>query len=66
MTSILNYIGRMSKIHVIDCIGKCDTYIEPFAGSFNCGINLITDGFKGKTVLNDKDTFEPEKNKAPP
>ena len=57
MTSILNYIGRMSKIHVIDCIGKCDTYIEPFAGSFNCGINLITDGFKGKTVLNDKDTF---------
>lgn len=34
---------------------EIDTYIEPFAGSFNCGFNLIVDGYTGRAVLNDLD-----------
>ena len=55
MVSILNYIGRMSKVNFIDFLDNVDVYIEPFSGSYNCGINALESGFTGKTILNDGD-----------
>lgn len=56
MTSVLKYVGRMSKSHIKPYIADdINTYVEPFSGSFNCAFNLIEDGFKGKVVFNDKD-----------
>ena len=58
MKNVLNYIGKMDKIHLKQYIPESiHTYVEPFAGSFSCGFNLITDGFRGNTVINDKDSF---------
>lgn len=55
---IIKYIGQMDKIHIKRYVdNSIDTYVEPFAGSFSCGINLMDDGFFGKTVLNDLDRF---------
>lgn len=58
MRSILRYVGRMEDIHIKKYLSEdIGIYIEPFAGSFNCGFNLMDDGFLGAFVLNDKDEF---------
>lgn len=57
MRSILNYIGKMPSTYIRKYVDKSiKTYIEPFAGSFNCGFNLMEEGYMGNSVLNDLDT----------
>jgi DNA adenine methylase len=54
--SILRYTGSMHNIHIRKYVDdSIDTYVEPFSGSFSCGINLMDEGFLHKTVINDKD-----------
>lgn len=57
MNSVLKYIGKMKNIHLCEYIdmNKYSLYVEPFAGSFNCGFNIIEDGYTGRCILNDKD-----------
>ena len=58
MKSILRYIGKLNELDISSYIDESiDTYVEPFAGSFNCGFNLIENGFNGKCVLNDLDRY---------
>lgn len=59
MNSVLKYIGKMKNIHLCEYIdiNKYSLYVEPFAGSFNCGFNMIEDGYTGKCILNDKDSL---------
>ncbi len=58
MKNILRYIGNMSNIDISDYIGTdCETYVEPFAGSFGAGFNLMEKRIFKKTVLNDKDYY---------
>jgi site-specific DNA-adenine methylase len=46
----------MQNIHIRKYVDdNIDTYVEPFSGSFSCGINLMDEGFLHKTVINDKD-----------
>ena len=58
MESILNYIGKLDSTYIKEYIpDNVGIYAEPFAGSFNCGFNLISEGFVGSCLLNDKDEF---------
>lgn len=59
MNSALKYIGKITEnINIRKYIdNSIDTYVEPFAGSFNCGFNIMEKGYFGKTVLNDKDYY---------
>lgn len=58
MRNILRYIGNMSSIDIASYIpNDCNTYVEPFAGSFGAGFNLMEQKYIQKTVLNDKDYF---------
>lgn len=56
--SILKYIGSMKDIKIKEFIPyNIETYVEPFAGSFSCGFNLMEESIKYKTVLNDLDVY---------
>lgn len=58
MKSILRYIGNMSNIDISKYVDtNCEIYVEPFAGSFGAGFNLMEKRLFKKTVLNDKDYF---------
>lgn len=50
--SILDYTGK-KRISLLDEVEGHKRYIEPFGGSFNAGLNLIQDGYKGDIILND-------------
>lgn len=52
--SVIKYIGK-KDINLIEKIKNIniESYCEPFSGSFNLGLNLIENGFKGETYLND-------------
>lgn len=56
MKSILRYIGNMSNIDITPyVIDGCKAYVEPFAGSFGAGFNVIEQKYINRIVLNDKD-----------
>ena len=58
MRSILRYVGRMEDVHIKEYMSEnTGIYVEPFAGSFNCGFNLMVDGFYGAFVLSDIDKY---------
>lgn len=58
MKNILRYIGNMNSIDISNYIdNKCKIYVEPFAGSFGAGFNVMEKRYFRKTVLNDKDYF---------
>lgn len=53
--SPLKYIG-MKDIDLLEYnINKYSVYCEPFGGSFNTGLRLIQDGYRGEVIYNDKD-----------
>lgn len=53
--TVLNYIGVKNLDHTKYETEKYETYCEPFGGSFNSGLKLLQQGFKGQTVYNDLD-----------
>ena len=57
MDIILTYIGSKKRFFPIikDLIPTHDTYIEPFAGGFSLGLELIDKGYVKQGVLNDLD-----------
>lgn len=58
MKSILRYIGNMSNIDITPYImDGCKAYVEPFAGSFGAGFNVMEQKYIPRIVLNDKDYF---------
>lgn len=58
MKNILRYIGNMNTINISEYIdNNCKIYVEPFAGSFGSGFNVMEQRYFYKTVLNDKDYF---------
>lgn len=60
MRNILRYVGNMSYVDIskyVDTDCEIYIYIEPFAGSFGAGFNLMEKRLFKKTVLNDKDYF---------
>ena len=58
MKNILRYIGNMNNVDISKYIDdKYKIYVEPFAGSFGSGFNVMEQRYFHKTVLNDKDYF---------
>lgn len=58
MKNILRYIGNMSSVDIVPYIFEgCNTYVEPFAGSFGAGFNVMEQKYIPRVVLNDKDYF---------
>lgn len=57
MDTILTYIGSKKRFFPIikELIPKHDTYIEPFAGGFSLGLELLEKGIIKQGVLNDLD-----------
>ena len=58
MRNILRYVGNMSYTDIGKYVDTdCEIYVEPFAGSFGAGFNLMEKRLFKKTVLNYKDYF---------
>lgn len=55
--SILRYTGKIRKTGIFEKLLQedFDIYVEPFSGSFNLGLKLMTSGKIGKYILNDLD-----------